>query len=146
MGHRVFSRSSAIIRRSPISVANRLLASGYIVRRNTLWKDNSFFAFDFRANKNFRLTERFTLQAIVDAFNLTNSNNPKHPETPACCSISMERCRADWEIRDRPNSACASSSRLFAREGSDHSKFRLMMQSSPDFTFTLTCRFFSLAS
>jgi hypothetical protein len=65
----------------PVSVANRLLPGGYIVKRNTLWKDNSFFAFDFRADKNFKLTERFTLQAIVDAFNLTNNANPKHPET-----------------------------------------------------------------
>ena len=65
----------------PISVANRMLGNGYIVKRNTLWKDNSFFAFDFRADKNFKLTERFTLQAIVDAFNLTNNANPKHPET-----------------------------------------------------------------
>jgi hypothetical protein len=65
----------------PVSVANRILANGYTVKRNTLWKDNSFFAFDFRADKNFKLSDRFTLQAIVDAFNLTNSANPKHPET-----------------------------------------------------------------
>lgn len=65
----------------PVSVANRLLPGGYIVKRNTLWKDNTFFALDFRADKNFKLTERFTLQAIVDAFNLTNRANPKHPET-----------------------------------------------------------------
>ncbi len=65
----------------PVSVANRVLGNGYIVKRNTLWKDNSFFAFDFRANKNFKLSERFTLQAIVDAFNLSNNANPKHPET-----------------------------------------------------------------
>jgi hypothetical protein len=65
----------------PISVANRVLGNGYIVKRNTLWKDNSFFAFDFRADKSFKLSERFTLQAIVDAFNLTNNANPKHPET-----------------------------------------------------------------
>ena len=44
----------------PISVANRILPNGYIVKRNTLWKDNTFFAFDFRAAKNFKLTERFT--------------------------------------------------------------------------------------
>ena len=31
--------------------------------------------------QNIRLSERFTLQAIVDAFNLTNNANPKHPET-----------------------------------------------------------------
>jgi hypothetical protein len=65
----------------PISVANRILANGYIVNRNTVWKDNTFFAVDFRADKNFKLTERFKLQASVDAFNLTNRANPKHPET-----------------------------------------------------------------
>jgi hypothetical protein len=65
----------------PISVANRVLADGYIIKRNTLWKDNTFFAFDFRADKNLKLSDRFTLQAIVDAFNVTNRANPKHPET-----------------------------------------------------------------
>jgi hypothetical protein len=65
----------------PISVANRVLPNGYIVNRNTLWKNNTFFAFDFRAAKTFRLTERFRLQTSVDAFNLTNRANPKHPET-----------------------------------------------------------------
>lgn len=65
----------------PISPINRILSNGYIIKRNSLWKDNTFFAFDFRASKNIKLTERFTLQAIVDAFNLTNRANPKHPET-----------------------------------------------------------------
>jgi hypothetical protein len=65
----------------PVSVANRILSNGYIVKRNTLWKDNTFFAFDFRADKNFKITERVRLQFIVDAFNLTNRANPKHPET-----------------------------------------------------------------
>jgi hypothetical protein len=69
----------------PKSVGNtpqdRILANGYIIKRNTLWKNNTFFAFDFRVDKNFKLNDRFTLQAIVDAFNLTNRANPKHPET-----------------------------------------------------------------
>jgi hypothetical protein len=65
----------------PVSVPSRVLPGGYILRRNTLWKDNTFFAFDFRADKNFRIGERFRLQAIVDAFNLTNRANPKRPET-----------------------------------------------------------------
>ena len=40
-----------------------------------------FLRVRFPRHKNFKLSERFTLQAIVDAFNLTNSANPKHPET-----------------------------------------------------------------
>jgi hypothetical protein len=65
----------------PTSVANRVLANGYIVKRNTLYKDNEFFALDFRASKTFRFGEKVRLQAIVDVFNLTNNANPKHPET-----------------------------------------------------------------
>jgi len=64
-----------------ISVPNRVLKNGYIVKRNTLYKNNTFFTFDFRAAKTFKLSERFKLQASVDAFNLTNRKNPNHPET-----------------------------------------------------------------
>jgi hypothetical protein len=63
----------------PISVANRVLANGYIVKRNTLYKDNQFFSWNMRIDKNFQITERFKLQAIVDIFNLTNNKNLKFP-------------------------------------------------------------------
>ncbi len=67
----------------PISVGatpqDRILSNGYIIRRNTLWKDDTFFSWDFRVDKNFKLSERFTLQASVDAFNVTNRKNLKFP-------------------------------------------------------------------
>jgi hypothetical protein len=69
----------------PISVGtsptDRVLSNGYIIKRNSLWKNNTFFAIDFRAARTFRFTERYRLQASVDVFNLTNRANPKHPET-----------------------------------------------------------------
>ena len=65
----------------PISVVNRIASNGSIIPRNTLFKDNEFFAINFRAAKTFKLTERFKLQAIVDVFNLNNGTNNKKPET-----------------------------------------------------------------
>ncbi len=58
---------------------DRILANGYVIKRNTLWKDDTFFSWDFRVDKNFRLSERFTLQASVDVFNATNRKNLKFP-------------------------------------------------------------------
>lgn len=67
----------------PISVgsvpADRVLPSGYIIRRNTLWKDDTYFSFDFRVAKTFHFGERFALQAIGDVFNSTNRKNLKFP-------------------------------------------------------------------
>ena len=65
----------------PMSVLNRGLSGGYIVRRNTLWKNNTYFSTDFRADKSFAINERFKLQATIDVFNVTNRSNPRHPET-----------------------------------------------------------------
>lgn len=64
-----------------VTPQDRILGNGYIIKRNSLWKDNTFFGLDFRADKNIRLSERFRLQVTVDAFNLTDRANPKHPET-----------------------------------------------------------------
>src|SRR5258708_6592504 len=64
----------------PISVLNRVLPSGYIINRSTLCTNKTSFDVPFRAAKNFKLSDRVRLQFIVDAFNLTNRANPKHPE------------------------------------------------------------------
>jgi hypothetical protein len=71
-----FSTRSA----QPVSVANRVRPDGTIVKRNTLRKNNEFYSFDFRAAKSFKINERFSVQGIVDVFNLFNSANPKKPE------------------------------------------------------------------
>lgn len=75
-----FSAHSA----QPLSVddtpQDRIQPGGAIIKRNTLRKNNQFYSFDFRVNKNWKLSERFTLQGAVDVFNLNNSKNLKKPE------------------------------------------------------------------
>jgi hypothetical protein len=68
----------------PASVGNvpsdRVQKDGTIILRNTLRKDNAYFSLDFRAAKNFKLSERFALQGVIDVFNLFNNTNNKKPE------------------------------------------------------------------
>jgi hypothetical protein len=45
-------------------------------------------------DKNFHLSERFTLQAIFDLFNATNRSNPRFPAPVICCLILTGRCKA----------------------------------------------------
>ena len=71
-----FSAHSA----QPVSAANRVLPDGTIIKRNTLRKDNAFTSLDFRVARNFKFSERFTLQGAIDTFNLFNSKNLKKPE------------------------------------------------------------------
>jgi hypothetical protein len=85
----------------PISVANRVLGNGYIAKRNTLWKDNSSFGSDFRADKNIKLSERLTLQAIVDAFNRNT------PETTSLLFNFDGTVQSGWAIRGRRSLVCA---------------------------------------
>ena len=67
----------------PISVgatpSDRVQPNGYIIKRNTLWKDDTFFSWDFRVDKTFHLTERVALQTIGDIFNVTGRKNLKFP-------------------------------------------------------------------
>lgn len=66
----------------PTSVANRTPSANVIIRRNTLRLENEFFSFDIRASKAFKFTEKMSLEAIFEAFNLTNSRNQRSLPRP----------------------------------------------------------------
>lgn len=53
-----------------------------IVQRNTLRLDNEFFTFDFRATKAFKFTEKISLEAIFEAFNIFNNRNQRSLPRP----------------------------------------------------------------
>ncbi len=58
----------------PISLVDRGVYPN-LIKRNTQRLDNEFFTFDIRASKSFKFTEKMSLEAIFEAFNLTNSRN-----------------------------------------------------------------------
>jgi hypothetical protein len=66
----------------PTSVANRNPSPNVIVQRNTLRLKNEFYAFDIRASKSFKITERVALEGIFEAFNLFNSRNQRSLSRP----------------------------------------------------------------
>jgi hypothetical protein len=57
----------------------RICANGTILQRNTLRKENEFFSWDIRLSRAFRFGERRQLEAILDIFNVTNSDNFRDP-------------------------------------------------------------------
>jgi hypothetical protein len=65
----------------PTSVTNRG-AFPNIVKRNTLRLENEFFTFDVRASKAFKFTERMSLEAIFEAFNIFNNRNQRSQPRP----------------------------------------------------------------
>jgi Carboxypeptidase regulatory-like domain/TonB dependent receptor/TonB-dependent Receptor Plug Domain len=65
----------------PTSVANRG-AFPNIVQRNTLRLKNEYRTFDIRASKTFKINERFSIEGIFEAFNLTNSRNQRSLARP----------------------------------------------------------------
>jgi hypothetical protein len=67
----------------PISVVNRI-QNAVTIQRNTLRKDNAFFAFDFGVDRPIRLGERMRLIPRIEVFNLFNNKNNVNPlSTPA---------------------------------------------------------------
>ncbi len=65
----------------PTSVTNRGTFPN-IIQRNTLRLENQFYTFDFRASKAFKFTEKISLEAIFEAFNLSNSRNQRSLPRP----------------------------------------------------------------
>lgn len=54
---------------------DRINSDGSIHPRNTGRKDNQFRTIDLRISRNFQVNDRFTLEAVFEVFNLTNSKN-----------------------------------------------------------------------
>lgn len=65
----------------PTSVTNRGTFPN-ITKRNTLRLENEFFTFDVRATKGFKFTERMSLEAIFEAFNIFNNRNQRSLPRP----------------------------------------------------------------
>jgi hypothetical protein len=59
--------------------SDRIRSDGSIVRRNTGRKDNKYSSLDLRLSKDFKLSA-LTIEPIVEAFNLLNSDNFLSPE------------------------------------------------------------------
>jgi hypothetical protein len=59
--------------------ADRICADGSIIERNTLRKDNAYFSWDIRISRPFPAGPRGQLEALVEIFNVTNSDNFKDP-------------------------------------------------------------------
>jgi len=57
------------------SPADRICADGSVLERNTLRRDNGFFAWDLRISKEFEVGDGTTIEPILEVFNLTNADN-----------------------------------------------------------------------
>ncbi|MCY7347671.1 MAG: TonB-dependent receptor [Pyrinomonadaceae bacterium] len=65
----------------PTSVTNRGTFPN-LIKRNTLRLKNEFFTFDVRTSKTFKFTEKVSLEAIFEAFNLFNNRNQRSLPRP----------------------------------------------------------------
>jgi hypothetical protein len=61
--------------------AQRICPDGHILLRNTLRKDNAFFSWDIRLSRPFNFGRQGTFEAILEVFNVTNSDNFRDPSS-----------------------------------------------------------------
>jgi hypothetical protein len=59
----------------------RICPDGHVLQRNTIRRDNAYFSWDIRLSKPFNLGRAGTLEAIFEAFNVTNHDNFKDPSS-----------------------------------------------------------------
>ncbi len=58
---------------------DRFCANGTILKRNTLRKDNAFFSWDVRISRSVAFGRQGEVEAIVEIFNVTNTDNFRDP-------------------------------------------------------------------
>jgi len=61
------------------SPADRNCSDGTVLTRNTLRKDNAFFSWDVRISRPFDVGRRSQLEATIEIFNVTNTDNFRDP-------------------------------------------------------------------
>jgi carboxypeptidase family protein len=59
----------------------RICPDGHVLLRNTLRKDNAYFSWDIRLSRPFRFGRQGTFEAILEVFNVTNTDNFLDPST-----------------------------------------------------------------
>ena len=58
---------------------DRICTNGTILKRNTLRKDNAFFSWDVRISRSVAFGRQGELEAILEIFNVTNTDNFRDP-------------------------------------------------------------------
>ena len=61
--------------------SQRICPDGHVLQRNTIRRDNAYFSWDIRLSKPFNLGRQGALEAIFEAFNVTNHDNFKDPSS-----------------------------------------------------------------
>ena len=59
----------------------RICPDGHVLQRNTVRRDNAYFSWDIRLSRPFNLGPQGALELILEAFNVTNSDNFKDPSS-----------------------------------------------------------------
>ena len=60
---------------------DRICDDGHILQRNTIRRDNAYFSWDIRLSKPFDLGRQGTFEAILEVFNVTDSDNFRDPSS-----------------------------------------------------------------